>query len=125
METLVAILFGDTEPITEAFWVGAIHVRDDGIYLPAVEFLAFEWRVKDNSNSKEVVDAIHIAMLRLHLVVDAMDGFRTTFDSESKSVFFELLLEWRNERGDVSIALRFFLIERVRDILIGLVVGKL
>ena len=63
-------------------------------------------------------------MLRLHFMVDRMDGFRTTFDGKGKSFGLEFFLERRNETSDIGFAFCFFGIQRVRDIFIGVVVEE-
>ena len=64
-------------------------------------------------------------MLRLHLMINGMNRFRSSLDSKDKPFRLEFLLERGDKRSYICLALRFFGIQRVRDIFIGVVVQKL
>ena len=125
MQALIAVLLGDGKPVAQTLGVGLENISNERIDLPAVLFLAVGRRVKNNTYGKQVVYPIHIAVLRLHLVINRVDGFGSSFDSEDKARVFEFLLQRGDKAGDIGITLRLFGIERMRNIFICLVVGKL
>ena len=125
MQTLVAVLLGHAEPVTQALGVGTEDIGDHRIDHPAVRFLPLRLGVEDDTDGKEVVDAIDVAMLGLHLMVDGVDRLGAALDGEPESGLFQLLLQRGDESGYVLLALGFLRVERVRDIFIGIVIQKL
>ena len=64
-------------------------------------------------------------MLHLHLVIDRVDGFGASLDGEHKPCILQLLLQRRDERGDIRVTLGFLGCQLVRDIFIFGIVGEL
>ena len=125
MKRLVSVLLRDRQPIAQTFGVRREDISDERIDLPAVGFLLLRRRVQDDTNSKEVVNFIHVAMLSLHLMVDRVNRFRTPFDGKDKPFFFQFLFKRRDERSDIRLAFGFLGVQRVRDILVGVIIEKL
>ena len=125
MKRLIAVLFGDGKPITQTFGVRREDIGNERINLPAIGFLFLGRGVKDDADGKQVVYLIHIAMLRLHLMIDGVNGFRTTFDRELETFLLQFLFQRTDERGYIRFAFGFFRVKRVRDIFIGIVIQEL
>ena len=73
VQTLVAVAFRYRDPVLHTCGIGSIHIRHDGISQPAVAFLALLRCVDDDADGEEVVDALEIHLLLLHLVPDGGD----------------------------------------------------
>ena len=57
-------------------------------------------------------------------MIDTVNGLRTPLDCELKTRSLEFLLQRSNKRCNISIALCFLLIERMGNILVGLVIKE-
>ena len=121
VEALIAIALRHAEPVTQSFWVGLIHIGDDGVDLPALLFLLFQRRVEDDADGKEVVDALEAALLLLHLLPDGVDALGAPLDMKFQSSLFEPCLDRSDEAVDVSVARLFGGVELFLDHIIGIV----
>ena len=93
--------------------------------MPAIGLLGLERRIEDDSDRKEIVNLIDITMLRLHLMIDGVNRFRTSFDGKFEARIGEFFLQRGYEPRDILFPLGFLCVQRVRDILIGIVFEKL
>ena len=125
VQALVAVLLRHAQPVAQAFGIGLEDVGDERVDLPAVSLLAFGRRVQDDTYCEQVVYLIHIAMLHLHLMVDGVDGFGTTFDSKDEACLGQFLGYRGYKTLYIRIAFRLLGIQRTRDILKGVVIGEL
>ena len=124
MKRFIPILLRHGKPVAQTFGVRGKYIRNERIYLPAVRFLPLQRRIQDNTDSEKVIDVVHVTMLRLHLMIDRMDGLRPSFDRKDKTFRLEFLLQRRYKAGDIVFTLCFFRVQRVRDIFIGIVVEE-
>ena len=85
MQTLVAVLLGYAEPVAQTLGVGTEDISDHRIDHPAVRFLSLRLGVEDDTDGKEVVDTIDVAMLDLHLMVDGVDRLGSALDGKPES----------------------------------------
>ena len=122
MEALVAIFFGHREPIAQALGIRLENIGYQGIYLPTIGLLFFRCGVQNDTNGKQIVNSIHIAVLRLHFMVDRVDGFRASFNGKDEAFGFQFLFNRRNKSGDIGVAFRLLGIERVRYIFVGAII---
>ena len=73
VEALVAVRLGHREPVAHALGVRGVHVGDECEGLPAAHLLLLRRAVDDDADGKEVVDALKLAVLLLHLLPDGVD----------------------------------------------------
>ena len=123
VERFVAVAFGHRQPVAQSFGVGHVHVRHDGVHLPAFLFFAVEGRVEDDADGEEVVHALEGTLLLLHLLVDGVDGLGASLHVELQSGFLQLALDGLDELGDVGIARRLRLVQFIFDVVIDAAVG--
>ena len=120
VEAFVAVGFGHREPVSEAFGVGAVHVGDNAEDLPAVLFLALRGAVQDDAYGEEVVDALELALLLLHLLPDGVYGLGAALHVEVEASLLESLLDGADEGVDVAVAcsacLRELILYHVEDV---------
>ena len=107
MQAFVTVAFGDGQPIPQPFGVGLIHVRDDGINLPAFHLFFFEGGIQNDADGKQVVNAFHSAMLLLHLLPDGVYAFGTPFHVEFQTGLLQLFVDRSDELFDIFVT-RFF-----------------
>ena len=120
VEAFVAVALGHRKPVAHTFRVALVHIGNDTEHLPALHLLAFRWRVEDDANGKEVIDAIHIHMLLLHLLPDGMDALRAAFHMVVQTCSLEFLVERFQETLDIGIAAAFRLVELLFDMIVGI-----
>src|SRR5574344_148659 len=87
MQTLIAIAFRHRKPVTQSFRIRLIHIRNDGIYLPALHLLLLYRSIQNNTDSKKVIDTFKATLLFLHLLPDTMNGLGTSLHVEFQSGF--------------------------------------
>ena len=107
VQGLVPVLFGHRKPIAQTLGVRREDIRDERIDLPAVRLLFLQRRVQDDADGKQIVDSVHITMLRLHLMVNRMNGLRASLDSKSESRVLQFGLKRCDEPRYVVLAFRF------------------
>ena len=71
-EACISVRLGFAKPVAHALGVRLIHVGDDAEHLPAVGMLAFEGGVEYDAQGIQVVYAIDVDMLFLHLLPDGV-----------------------------------------------------
>ena len=76
MQTLIPITLGDGDPVLESLGVGAIHIRDDRVDLPADLTLALGWDVHDDADSEDIIDILEGELLQL--VADRADALHAS-----------------------------------------------
>ena len=76
MQTLIPITLGDGDPVLESLGVGAIHVGDDRVDLPAYLTLALGWDVHDDTDSEDIIDILEGELLQL--VADRADALHAS-----------------------------------------------
>ena len=123
VEALVAVRLRDGNPILEALRVRLVHIRDDGIDLPALGAFAFERRVEDDADGEEVVDVLELDLLLLELIIYRMYRLGAAFDFELEARLFQLLLDRGDELGDVGVARTLRLVQLLLDEVELLAVG--
>ena len=107
MERLVAVALRNGEPVTEPLGIGLVHVGDDAVGLPAVHLLVFRRRVKDDADSKEVIDTLEGAALLLHLLIDGVNGLGPALDVELQPRILKALPDGAYEAVDVTVTRLF------------------
>ena len=125
MKRLISVLFGHGEPVAQTLGIGREDIGNEGIDLPAIGLLGLERRIEDDSDRKEIVNLIDITMLGLHLMVNRVNRFRASFDGKFEARIGEFFLQRGNEPRDILFPLGFLGVQRVRDILIGIVFEEL
>ena len=76
MQTLIPITLGDGDPVLESLGVGTIHIRDDGVDLPADLTLALGWDVHDDADREDIIDILEGELLQL--VADRADALHAS-----------------------------------------------
>ena len=104
VQALVAVGFGNRQPVAHTLGVGLIHIRDDAEHLPAVLLLAVERRVENDANSKEIIHALEGTVLLLHLLPNTVNGLRAPLHVVLQSRSLKFLIYGTNEPFDISIA---------------------
>ena len=74
MQRLVAILFGNSYPITHTIGVRCIAIAHDRIYRPAELLLHLALTVDNHTQGKDIVNTFKRHVLFAHLVPDRVDG---------------------------------------------------
>ena len=120
MQTLIAVRLRHTQPVTQPLGVRLIHVRDDGIYLPAVHLLLLQRGVENDTDGKEVVNTLEGTFLLLHLLPDRVYRLRASFDMELQPCRFQALTDRLDEMLDIRITTLFRLAELLLDMIIGI-----
>ena len=77
VERLITVAFGDGDPVLHSLWIGLIHVRDDGIDMPAGSFLIFHGHIQYDSYGKKIVYGFELDTLLTKLVANAVDALGT------------------------------------------------
>ena len=62
VQALVAIALRDGDPVLEALGIGAVHVGDDGVDLPAGTALTLGRHVEDDTYGEEVIDVLEVLL---------------------------------------------------------------
>ena len=78
VQALVAVRLRHRKPVSQSLRVRLIHVRDERVSLPALHFLLAQRRVNDDTDGKEVVNAVKSTLLLLHLLPYRVDALRTS-----------------------------------------------
>ena len=131
VQTLVTVGLGYGEPVTQTLGVGLVHVSDDGIGLPALHHLTrVGFRIdrllsvitfQDDTDGKEVIDALKGTLLLLHLLPDGVDGLGAPFDVEVQTSSLQFLLDGSDEAGDIGITALLGSVELLTDVVVGVV----
>ena len=125
VERLVAVALRYGEPVAQALGVGLIHVGHDGVGRPALLLLLLILRVQDDAYGKEVVDALEVGLLLLHLLADGVDALRTSLDVVLEPGSSQFLVYRVNERGDILVAGCLGGIELLLDVVVHVVLRVL
>ena len=125
MKRLITVLFGNGEPVAQTLGIGSEDIGNEGIDLPAIGLLSLQRGIEDDADRKEIINLIDITMLRLHLMIDGVNRFRTSFDGKFEACIREFFLQRGYEPRDILFPLGFLCVQRVRDILIGIVFEEL
>ena len=112
MQTLVAVRFRHRQPVAQSLGVALIHVGDDGKGLPAERHLLHAvgsrslvfGRLDDDADGEQVVDALELAFLLLHLLPDGVYALGAPLHVELQPGLLQPLLDWRDELADVGVA---------------------
>ena len=104
METLVAVGLRHAKPVAQTLRIRLIHICHDAVNLPAFHLLALRGRVKNDTDSEEVVNALEGTLLLLHLLPDGMNALGAPFDMEFESCLLKFLLHRSYEVHDILIA---------------------
>ena len=115
MEWFVTVAFRDGKPVAQAFRVGLVHVCHNGVYLPAFLLFFIRFRIDDDTDCKEIVDALERCFLFLNFIPDGMNGFGASFDVELQAGFCHFSFDRFDKGCDVLIAGRFCFIQFVFD----------
>ena len=121
VQTFVAVAFGHTEPIAQAFWVGHVHVCYDRVGLPTLHLLLIYGRIDDDTYGKEVVNALEVALLFLHLLPNRVYALCSALHVKAQSSLFQPLLYGRYETFDIAVARLFGGVELIFNHVIGVV----
>ena len=123
VQTLVAVRLGTAEPVAHSLGVRLIHIGDYGEHLPAVGMFALWCRIQNDAQGKEVEHSVHIHLLFLHLLPDAVNGLRALLDVIFQRCLFQTLVDALNESCNILFTLTLFLIQFVGDVVIYIVLG--
>ena len=104
MKTLVAVGLRHAEPVAQTLRVRLIHIRHDAVNLPAFHLLTLWGRIKNDTDSKEIVNALEGTLLLLHLLPDGMDALGAPLDMEFESCLLKFLLHRTYEIHDILVA---------------------
>ena len=104
MKTLVAVCLRHAEPVAQTLRIRLIHIRHYAVNLPAFHLLTLRGRVKNDTDSEEVVNALEGTLLLLHLLPDGMDALGAPFDMEFESCLLKFLLHRTYEVHDIFVA---------------------
>src|SRR5699024_2363659 len=110
MQRLVAVGLGHRYKISETFGNGGVPISDNGIYPPAVFFTV--GILKDNTNSKKVINLFKRFLLALHLPEDGVDMLRPSLYFEGKALRLQLLVNRLHEFVD-KLLTRFSLLAQL------------
>ena len=86
-----------------------------------MHLLFFYWCIDDDTNGKEVVNTLELAMLLLHLLPDGVDTLRTAFDVEMQASLCQSLRDRLDELFNISIATFLCLAQLLLDMIVGIV----
>ena len=120
VQTLVAIRFWHAEPVAHTLGVRGVHIGDDGERLPALLFLLLRLTVYDDAYGKEVVHALELAFLLLHLLPDGVYALRAPLHVELQSGLFQLLFYRPNKLADIGIAHLLRGVQLLLDVIVGI-----
>ena len=118
MERFIAIAFRHTQPVAEPFRIGHIHIRHDGIHLPAFLLFLFIFRIQNDADSEQVVNSLERTFLFLHLLVDGVDGLGASLHVELQAGIFQLLLNRLDKGSNVSVARSLGFVQLLLDMII-------
>ena len=104
MQTLVAVGLRHAEPVAQTLRVRLIHIRHDAIHLPAFHLLTLRGRVKNDTDSEEVINALEGTLLLFHLLPDGMNALRASLYMELQPSLLQFLLHRTNEIHDILVA---------------------
>ena len=125
VQRLIAVAFGNRQPVAQTLGVGLVHIRYDGVHLPALLFLLLRIGINDDANGEEVVNAFERCFLLLYLVPDGVYRLGSSLDFKGESGVRHLLLNRLDERGDVLIARGLRFVELILYKVIGFLLGIL
>ena len=120
MQAFVSVALRDREPVAHTFGIALVHICDDTEDLPAILLLLFGFGIQNDTDSKEVVNAIDIHMLLFHLLPDRVDTLSTALHVEFQACGFQLLIDGADEVGYVSIAAALSLVKFLLNMVIGI-----
>ena len=115
VQRLIAVALGDGDPVLEAGRVGLVDVGDDGVGEPAGALLVLGRGVQDDAYGKQVIDAVQVHILFLHLLPDAVDGLGASLEFEFEPLLAEPPLDGLDELVDVEVAFLLGLVQAVGD----------
>ena len=109
MQTFISIGLRNTEPVAQSLRIRLVHICYDTIYLPAFHLLTLDFRVKNDTYRKEIIDTFKLAFLLFHLLPDGVYALGTSLYVEFQAQSFQFLLDRTNEIANIFVtrSLRF------------------
>ena len=120
VKRFIAITLRNTEPIPQTLRIRHIHIRYNGVDLPTFLLFLLKLRIKDNSDSKQIVYPFERTFLLLHLLIDGVNGFGSSFHVELQSGLFQLLLNRFDECSNVSVSGSLCFVQLFLDVVVNL-----